>query len=510
MHRAILGPAALIASVLESQRFFVRAKLCDGNICRIQFPTSLFKAVFQRSNYMGVSIKFLGASGTVTGSKYLVQAGSTRILVDAGIFQGDRRWREENWSPPFTDMDSIDAVLLTHAHIDHTGMLPRFYQQGLRCPIYCSRATHGLSQLLLPDSGRLQEEEAQYRAERSRSRHNPVLPLYTEDDARNVLTQFRDVPFSQRMTILDGVHATWRRMGHILGAASIVLEIGNRVITFSGDIGRYGVPILKDPEPAPFGDLLLIESTYGDSEHAEVDPEKALGEVVNRTIERRGVLVIPSFAVGRAQSLLYYFRALKERRAIPDIPVVVDSPMASDATALYSASIEDYDEAALGIVSRGKHPFSVSKLGFTRDRNESIRLNSIKEPMVIISASGMLSGGRILHHLKHRISDARNTILFVGHQPEGGRGDWLLKGEKTMRILGEDVSVRAEIALIGALSAHGDRGDLLRWCRESQGMPSRVAVVHGEPEVAQRFVKTLNNEFSWSAFAAQYRQEIEI
>lgn len=459
---------------------------------------------------MTVTIRFLGASGTVTGSKYLVESGATKILVDAGIFQGERRWRDENWQRPDFDLSTVNAVLLTHAHIDHIGMLPRFYQQGLRAPVYCSRATRELSQILLPDSGRLQEEEVEYRRERHRSRHDPVLPLYTEQDAKDSLGLFREIPFSQRVPIVAGVSATWRRMGHILGAGSITLEIGGKIITFSGDIGRYGVPILHDPEPCELGDLVLIESTYGDTEHADIDPSLALGEVIRRTCARKGVVVIPSFAVGRAQTLLYYLRELKEKRLIEDIPIIVDSPMASDATALYRQSIEDYDEAALGIVRNGSQPFGVSKLGFTRDRSESIKLNSITQPMVIISASGMLSGGRILHHLKQRISNPRNTVLFVGHQPEGGRGDWLLKGNKNIRLLGEDFSVEAEIAQIGALSAHGDRQDLLRWCRESRNVPGRVAVVHGEPETANSFSKTLERELSWNTFVAQYRQKIEV
>lgn len=459
---------------------------------------------------MGVSITFLGAADTVTGSKYLVRADGRTILVDCGLFQGERRWREENWRRPEIDPATIDAVLLTHAHIDHTGMLPRFYQQGLRCPIYATPATIGISRLLLPDSARLQEEEASYRQQTARSRHNPVLPLYTEDDARQVLTRFVPVPFGEATTVLPGIRATWRHMGHILGAASIQLEAGSRVITFSGDIGRYDVPILRDPEPQSFGDLLLIESTYGDREHADSDPCAALGEAVRETIDRGGVTVIPSFAVGRAQQLLFYLRELKDRKQIPDIPVIVDSPMASDATALYSQHPGDCDEQVTELLRQGRKPFAVSKLGFTRDRAESIKLNQIDQPMIIISASGMLSGGRILHHLKHRIGDPRNTILFVGHQPSGGKGEWLLKGNKTVRILGDEIPVRARIHSIGALSAHGDRSDMLRWCRSCAGTPGRVAVVHGEPETAQCFSRTLRSEFDWKVSVARYLEVIEL
>jgi metallo-beta-lactamase family protein len=459
---------------------------------------------------MPVTIEFLGAAGTVTGSKYLVRSQEATILVDGGLFQGERRWREENWIEFDFDLGNIDAVLVTHAHIDHIGMLPRFVKLGLRCPIFCTKATAELMRLLLPDSAHLQQEEAEYRSKKNRSRHQPALPLYSEHDAQGVLELLHEVSFGVVTKVAKDAHASWQHVGHILGAASIHLSIGPRSITFSGDIGRYNAPILKDPEPVKMGDLLLIESTYGDSLHTESDPRLALANIIRTTTERGGVTVIPSFAVGRAQLLLFYLRELKEQKLIPDLPIIVDSPMASDATQIYANSPEDYDEAALGILQRGQRPFAVSKLGFTRDRSESIKLNSVSQPMVIISASGMLSGGRILHHLKHRITSDKNTILFVGHQPLGGRGDWLLKGNKSLRLFGQEVEVRAHIAKIGALSAHGDRDDLLRWCRQAQGQPQKVAVVHGEPEVAQKFSKTIKNELGWDAFVPSYRQKIEV
>jgi metallo-beta-lactamase family protein len=459
---------------------------------------------------MSVKIHFLGASGTVTGSKYLVEYQDRKILVDAGMFQGERKWRDRNWNAPDFAPGEIDAVLLTHAHIDHTGMLPRFYSLGLKCPVYCTNATLDLCRLVLPDSGRLQEEEAEYRGKSGRSRHHPPLPLYTEDDAIRSLDLFKTVPFDQKVPIMEGVKAEWRRMGHILGAACIQLEVGGRSISFSGDVGRYAVPILKDPQPMNFGDLLLIESTYGDKEHREKNPLDALAKVINATARKGGTLLIPSFAIGRCQLLLYYLRELKERKAIPDIPVIVDSPMASDATQVYTRNPEDYDEEALGILKHGRHPFHVNKMHFVRDRNESKALNSIREPMILISASGMLTGGRVLHHLMHRVTHEENTILFVGHQPEGGRGDWLKKGNPTVRIFGEEVPVRAEISEISGLSAHGDREELLRWCRSCSGKPSRVAVVHGEPETAATFRDTLAKEFSWNAFTPSYLQTIEV
>lgn len=455
-----------------------------------------------------VKIKFLGAAGTVTGSKYLIHGAGATILVDAGMFQGARNWRERNWEPPACALDKIDAVLLTHAHIDHTGILPRYYAQGLRCPVFATAATTALSKLMLPDSAHLQEEEAEYRRKSNRSRHSPPLPLYTEEDARQVLQLFKDVPFHSRVQVAQGVYATWSHAGHILGAASIKLEYGAKVINFSGDIGRYHVPILKDPEPTEFGDLLLIESTYGDTEHDPEDPKTGLGNIISKTVKRGGIVVIPAFSVGRTQTILYYLRELKSSGVIPDIPVIIDSPMATDATALYRDHTGDYDEGALHILSQGTNPFTCSKLLFTKDRKESIALNSITDPMVLISASGMLSGGRILHHLRNRISSPLNTVLFVGYQPPGSRGAWIQSGAATLRLFGEEVPIRAEIAEMSNLSAHADRNELIRWCKESRGTPKRVAIVHGEPDVAQFFKTTLQQEFNWNVSVAQYLEEL--
>ncbi len=465
---------------------------------------------------MGVQLTFLGGAGTVTGSKYLVTHGETRILVDCGLFQGDRTWRERNWHGAPVDLRAVTAVLLTHAHVDHVGILPRYTSLGLRCPVYATTPTVSLGELILRDSGRLQEEEASYRAERGKSRHHPPLPLYTEQDAINALKLFKAVRFEHRTEIAPGVFAEWRRMGHILGAASIRLEIGGRVINFSGDIGRYDAPILCDPQPVEFGDLLLIESTYGDRTHEVGNIEAELGEVVRRTIARRGMVLIPAFAVGRTQQLLFHLRALKERGEIPhDLPVIVDSPMARDATSLYVGHTAEYDAEAMQLLKRGKQPFVCAKLHFISDRRESMRLNSINEPMVLISASGMLTGGRILHHLRQRVSSPLNTVMFVGFQPPGSRGAWLKSNPETVRIFGEEVPRRAEIAEISALSAHGDRNELLRWCREStahsngQG-PGRFMVVHGEPPTAAKFAETLQTELSWTGRVAEYLEVIDV
>jgi len=459
---------------------------------------------------MNISLKFLGAAGTVTGSKYLLSIDNHRLLIDCGMFQGSREWNERNWNDPDIDLSTIEAVLLTHAHIDHIGLLPRYFNKGLKCPIYCSKATQALSGLLLEDSARLQEEEAEYRGQRDKSRHKPPLPLYRAADALGVSKLMRSIPFNQQFELFPQVNATWHGMGHILGAASISLNIGSKRIVFSGDVGRYSVPILEDPQPVEFGDLLLIESTYGDRLHPPEHPRDHLATVVNETYKRGGVVVIPSFAVGRTQLLLFYLRELKESGAIPDIPIYVDSPMAIDATSIYTSCPEGFDPEVAQMYKAGKKPFATSKLVFTRSREESIKINSMNEPMIIISASGMLTGGRILHHLKHRISDARNTILFVGFQPPGSRGEWIMHGAKSLRLIGDEIPIHAHIDEISALSAHADRDELLRWCRSSSGRPGRVAIVHGEPSAAQSFKSTLSQELDWNCFVAKYLEEIEL
>jgi metallo-beta-lactamase family protein len=459
---------------------------------------------------MDVRITFLGAAGTVTGSTYLVTYGNIRLLVDCGIFQGERAWRERNWEPPHFDPTSIQAVLLTHAHIDHVGMLPRYHKLGLRAPVLCSPGTADLAKLLLLDSGGLQEEEAAFRAKHKKSRHDPPLPLYTEEDAKSSLELLTPGPINTRIPVVDGVTAEWSLMGHILGACAITLRIGGKTIVFSGDIGRYEEPILVDPQPVTMGDLLLIESTYGARLHEGGNLKDEMADIINRTYRRRGVVIIPSFAVGRTQTLLYYLRELKAEERIPDLPVIIDSPMAADATAIYRHHPNEYDERSKELLHRGAQPFTVPKMYFTREREESIKLNSIDEPMILISASGMLSGGRILHHLKHRVSDKRNSVMFVGYQPPGSRGDWLKRGNKTARLLGDEVPVNAEICEVSGLSAHADRDELLRWCRSCSGNPGRVAVVHGEPDSARHFSELLGKELGWSSFVAEYLQTITV
>jgi metallo-beta-lactamase family protein len=461
---------------------------------------------------MSLTVQFLGAAETVTGSKYLVSSPelSGDILVDAGLFQGPREWKEENWKTFPADISKIKAVIITHAHIDHIGYLPRLVKLGLKCPIFMTHATKDLAGLLLTDSAKLQEEEAEFRSRHHVSRHASPQPLYNVEDVKSTLKLIIGVQFDHPAPILDNVQATWTKAGHILGAGSISLQVNLKdsikKILFSGDIGRYSVPILPDPAPVDFGDLLLIESTYGARKHSNVDAKEDLGNIINRTISRGGMVLIPSFAVGRAQELLFYIRELKEEGVIPNIPIIVDSPMAQDATRIYTQHHEGLDDESLKIIGRGENIFRPDKLHFIRDRSESIELNNVNEPMVLISASGMLAGGRILHHIKFRIADRRNTLLFVGFQPDGGKGAWIKSGAPTVRIFNEEIPINAEIADISSLSAHADVDELLRWCKAGKGTPTKVAVVHGELAQARAFAETLRTTMKWDCFVPRYQE----
>lgn len=460
-------------------------------------------------------ITFWGAAGTVTGSKYFLEIDepglSANLLIDAGLFQGDKIWNQKNWDDyNQNQLASIDACILTHAHIDHTGFLPRLVKLGLKCPVYATAATCKLTEMLLLDSASLQEDDAIYRARKGGSSHHPPLPLYTVEDASRAIKMLRPLNSNRIETILPGISIEFRHMGHILGASSISLSFGAKRITFSGDIGRYGVPILKDPEPVEFGDLLLIESTYAAREHHEVNPKDDLAKVINDSVERKGALIIPSFAIGRTQSLLFNIRELKESGKIPDLAVIVDSPMAQDATSIYAQFPGDYDEAALQILKAGNRPFSFPRLEFTKSSEQSKAINQRKGPMIIISASGMVTGGRILHHLRQRLPHPENTVLFVGFQPPGSRGDLIRQGREWVSIFHERVPVRAQVRSIGGLSAHADRSELLRWYESCSGSPSRVAVVHGEPESARLFASTLKKKFGVKAFPPSYQETWEI
>jgi metallo-beta-lactamase family protein len=436
-------------------------------------------------------LSVLGAAGTVTGSKYLVEHRGLRVLVDCGLFQGLKSLRLMNWAAPPVDPRSLDAVLLTHAHLDHSGYLPALVRDGFTGPVWCTHATSELCGLLLPDSGHLQEEDAEYANRKGFSKHHPALPLYTEDDARRALERLRTVRFGEDLPLGQGATARLSHAGHILGAASVRLALDGASVLFSGDLGRYDDLLMRDPADPPAADTLVMESTYGDRQHAGDDPSEALAAIVRRTVARGGTVLLPAFAVGRAQLLLHVIAQLKARDAIPDVPVFLNSPMAIDTTELYRRFPKGHrlDDAELRAMA------TVATL--VRDVEASKALVRSRYPSIVVSASGMLTGGRVLHHLKALGPDARNAIVLVGYQAAGTRGADLQAGRRTLRIHGADHEIRAEVATLHGLSAHGDADDLLRWARAMPAAPRRVLVTHGEPAAAQALAARLHEALGW-------------
>lgn len=458
-------------------------------------------------------LTFLGAAGCVTGSKYLVDANGKRLLVDCGLFQGTRELRERNWDKLPEDASTIDWLVLTHAHLDHTGWIPRLLQQGFKGPIYANSATHELCTLLLTDSGHLQEEDAATAERKGFSRHKPALPLYTEDEARASLTRFVDIPRTGAFTISPEFSVRPTDAGHILGSSSLELTITENgrktVVLFSGDVGRYDQPILKDPDPPPPCDVLLCETTYGDRDHPSDSPYDEMADVVNRVVKRGGVLVVPAFAVGRTQLLMYVLRKLEDAGRIPRLPVYVDSPMAINVTGLYLGHHEDHDPDFTKEESSGD-PLNVHTVHMTRTAEDSKKINSVKDPCIIISASGMATGGRVLHHLVQRLPDPKNAVLLCGFQAEGTGGRALQDGVKMLRIMGQSVPVLAEVVDMKQFSAHAGQSELVRWISGFATPPRQTYLVHGEPVAAEAFQKVLSARPGWRATVAQYRQTVDL
>jgi metallo-beta-lactamase family protein len=455
-------------------------------------------------------ITFLGAAGTVTGSKYLIEAGGKRLLVDCGLFEGSKELIQRNWDRLPIDPATIDWVLLTHAHIDHTGYLPRLVRNGFRGPIYSNAATHELCELLLPDSAYLQEEDARYAAKKGYSAHKPPLPLYTVPESQAALKQFRGIPSNDAFAISPQFSVLPHDAGHILGATWLELTItenGKRtLVVFSGDLGRYDQPLLKDPEPPTRADFLLCESTYGDREHPSGSVQDALADVVNRTAKRGGAVVIPAFAVDRTQLLLYYLRQLEDQQRIPHLPVYVDSPMAINITEIYMRHRTDHDLKQ----QTEADPLNVHEVHMTRTVAESKAINDVVSPCIIISASGMITGGRIKHHLAKRLPDSRSTVLIVGYQAEGSGGRALLDGAKYLRIHNEQVPVRAEIVEIGELSAHAGRSELVRWLSGFQAPPHQTFMVHGEPSGLNGLRDAIAAQYRWPVTIPDYLQSFDL
>jgi metallo-beta-lactamase family protein len=449
-------------------------------------------------------LTFLGATGTVTGSKSLLEHGGRRLLVDCGLFQGLKQLRLRNWDAFAVPPADIDAVVLSHAHLDHSGYLPRLVHLGFRGIVYATSATHELCELLLPDSARLLEEDAAYANRHGVSKHRPALPLYDEADARAALTRFRRVPFDEPFEPIAGVHVVLRRAGHLLGAASVHVEWDERSLLFSGDLGRDDDALLRGPAAPGAADTVVIESTYGDRLHPEGDPFSTLADIVSRTAARGGIIVVPSFAVGRAQALLFGLHSLKSQRRIPDLPVFLDSPMAVDATHLFARHADEHRLTP----QQCEAVFAVAR--FVNGVEESKWLDTLRMPAIIVSASGMASGGRVLHHLKAFAPDRRNSVLFTGHQAAGTRGASLVAGVSTVKIHGEHIPVRAEVVRIDALSAHADRNGLLTWIGACTRLPKRVFVTHGEPVAADSLRQAIEERFGLSCTVPEHLESVEL
>jgi len=456
-------------------------------------------------------LSFLGACGTVTGSKFLLEAGSRRLLVDCGVFQGSREQKEKNWSPPPFAPSSIDAVALSHAHIDHTGYVPRLAKQGFGGPVFVTPPTAGLLASLWPDAGHLHEEDARYANKKGYSRHRPALPFFDGEEARRALELLRNVAFHEKVEVSPDLAFSFRRAGHILGAAFLVAETGKARVVFSGDVGQKDAPILRDPEPLDRADYLFLEATYGDRLHPDASPLEELARVAVRTVARKGTLLVPAFAVGRTQDVLHHLRALQRARRIPeDLPIFVDSPMAISVVDLYCAQTQEHDVEAEALRRAGSCPIEGPSVRLVRSREDSKKLNDRRGPMVIISASGMLAGGRVLHHLKRRLPDADTTLLFVGFQAEGTLGRRILEGAREVLVHGDTIPVNARIAEVPALSAHADQRGLIEWAGTLKSPPRQVFLVHGESQAREALAAALRSRYGWNVSLPAEGDEVEL
>ena len=465
------------------------------------------------------SITFYGGVGTVTGSKYLLEANGRRILVDCGLFQGLKELRERNWQEPPFDPLSIDAVIITHAHIDHTGWLPRLVNLGFRGPVFTSKATADLLKILLPDSARLQEEEADYRNRHDLTRHSPALPLYDEGDARQTLELLRPISNDgNAIEIIDGFKASFLVAGHIIGASLVLVEMaaaagaprGPIRFLFSGDLGHYDQPIVKDPAKPPACDYLMVESTYGNRLHGDISSDDQMARIINEAATRKAPILIPAFAVGRTQEVLYLLRELEEEKRIPILPVVVDSPMAAQATQVYNRWNEEHDEEYTSILRKKQHPLRTHSMMTTSTRDESKRLNDMKGSRIIISASGMLTGGRVLHHAIRILPNENATVIFVGYQAAGTIGRRIQDGERDVRIMKNWIPVRCHIEKVEGFSAHADWKGVIRWLEGLPAAPKMVFTTHGEPDAAAAMAQHIRDRFGWNVVVPQYGQRVEL
>jgi metallo-beta-lactamase family protein len=462
---------------------------------------------------VATSLRFLGAAGTVTGSRFMVRHGPGQTLVDCGLFQGPRSIRQRNWDPFPEDVSSIDRIVLTHAHIDHSGFLPRLVREGYAGPVWASSATCDLLALTLPDAGHLQEEEARWRNKKGKTRHRPALPLFTEGDAREALDLLRPIPYDRVLDLDEETGLRLIRSGHILGSALVEFRWPDpgpqSTLLFSGDLGRPGQPILKDPAPVRSAGILVLESTYGNRTHPDMTPAEDLQRLIHQTVDRKGILLIPSFAIGRTQLLLYMLYELQQAGRIPILPLYIDSPMAISAVPLYCRHTEEHDLTMRALTAE-ECPIRPRNLRMMRTVEQSKSLNDLAGPAIIISASGMATGGRIVHHLRRRLDDARNVVLFVGYQAQGTRGRYLQDGARQIKIYGGEIPVRARIETLSGLSAHADAEEILAWLEGFEVAPRMTYLVHGEPDSSRALAALIRERLGWNVTVAEENREVPV
>ena len=473
-------------------------------------------------------IQFLGAAGTVTGSKHLIHTGSDssgsggfQALIDCGMFQGPKEWRERNWQDTPIPARQIDAVVLTHAHLDHCGWLPRLVKEGFRGPIYATPATIDLCGILLPDSGHLQEEDAEFYNKHKKSKHDPALPLYTEEEAQASLQYFRAVPFGETKQLNREISFRFVRAAHILGSSMVELALSsngqNRRLLFTGDIGRVrdqktapGKVVRSGPTEGEIADILVMESTYGNRQHPTTDPRPELATLMRQTVERGGSVVVPAFAVERTQKFLFMLKELMQSGQLPTIPVFCDSPMAIKAVEIFMKHTEEYSEDTRRLIAQHGSPLEWPEFTFALTAEQSKRINAVRTPSIIVSSSGMVTGGRVLHHLAQRLPDPNNTVIFIGFQAPGTRGFTIKSGAHEVKIFGDIVPIRAQVAALEQFSDHADTPELLQWLHTFPKKPPATYLVHGEPAASSQLRDTMTKELGWNVQVAQWMQKVQI
>jgi metallo-beta-lactamase family protein len=461
-----------------------------------------------------VTLSFFGATGTVTGSRYLLEVKQENWLIDCGFFQGKKEDRQKNWNPFPILPSEIHRIFLTHAHLDHAGFLPRLVKQGFRGPVYCTDSTADLLEIMLLDSAHIQEEDAYWANKKGFSKHKPALPLYTTEDAKQALTYIKPVTYGENIHPISDVRVKFRDAGHILGSSFLDFKFdtphGKRKIVFSGDLGRPNKPILRDTSQAFNVDYLIVESTYGDRLHDEHDLKKELETVLNESFKRNGMVLMPSFAVGRTQTLLYMIRELEEQGRIPSVPVFVDSPMAVDVTEIFRKHSADLNLATRVKKLEGTKIFTPTQLKLCRTRDESKQINPIRGKAIVISASGMATGGRILHHLAQRLAHPENTVVFTGYQAYGTRGRTILEGAKSVKIHGHHIPIKAQVTNLHGFSGHADWREILAWLMGFNKEPKQIFITHGEPEASSSLQEHITQQYGWVTHIPSYGQRFTL